>query len=214
MRDHDDGFAVLAVERLEQIQNFIARLAIQVARRLVAQQESRIGDDGAGDADPLLFAAGKGARIMLGAMGQANHRQGGLDMLGALGFGKVGEQQGQFHIPFRVQDRHQVVKLKNKAHMPRAPLRQLTVGKMVNALAAHRHGTLRGPVQTADQIKQGAFARSRRPHQGEKLAGRNLQIQVGQHMDVFRRRDGKSSPRLPRRTSAPSLVVLSLMAFL
>ena len=37
MRDHDDRLAVLAVERLEQIEDLVARLAIEVAGRLVAE---------------------------------------------------------------------------------------------------------------------------------------------------------------------------------
>ncbi len=37
VRDHDDGLAVFAVQRLEQIQDFVAGLAVQVAGRLVAQ---------------------------------------------------------------------------------------------------------------------------------------------------------------------------------
>ena len=59
VRDHDDGLAVLAVERLEQAEDFVAGLAVEIAGRLVAEQQRRIGDDGARDADALLFAAGK-----------------------------------------------------------------------------------------------------------------------------------------------------------
>src|ERR1035438_1020280 len=45
VRDHDDGLAVLPVQRLEQIQDFIAGLAGKVAGRLVAQQQRRVGDN-------------------------------------------------------------------------------------------------------------------------------------------------------------------------
>ena len=38
VRDHDDGLAVIAIEGLQQIENLVARLAIEVARRLVAEQ--------------------------------------------------------------------------------------------------------------------------------------------------------------------------------
>ena len=49
---------MLAIEGLEQIKDFVAGFSVEVARRLVAEQQSRVGDDGAGDADALLFAAG------------------------------------------------------------------------------------------------------------------------------------------------------------
>ena len=55
--DHDDGLAVVLVERLEQGEDFITRLAVEVAGGFVAKQDRGIGDDGAGDADTLLLAA-------------------------------------------------------------------------------------------------------------------------------------------------------------
>src|ERR1051326_8548703 len=67
--DHHDRLSVPAVERLQQVQDLVARLAIQVARRLVAQQQGRVGHNGAGDADALLFAPGQLWREMPGAMG-------------------------------------------------------------------------------------------------------------------------------------------------
>ena len=57
MRDHDDGFPMLAVERLEERENLVAGFAVEIARGFIAEQDCRIGDDGAGDAHALLFAA-------------------------------------------------------------------------------------------------------------------------------------------------------------
>ena len=75
VRHHDDGLAVLAVERLQQVEDLVAGLAIEVARRLVAQQQRRIGDDRAGDADALLLAARQLTRIVLRAIGEADDLQ-------------------------------------------------------------------------------------------------------------------------------------------
>src|SRR5206468_10919631 len=72
VRDHDNGLAVLAVERLQEVQYFVARFAVEIAGRLVAQQEHRIGHDGPGNAHALLFAARHLRRIMFGAMRQAD----------------------------------------------------------------------------------------------------------------------------------------------
>ena len=83
MRYHDNRLGVRAIQRLEQIQDFIARLAIQIAGRLIAQQNRWVGHNRAGDADALLFAAGKSSRIMFGAMRQANDGERGLDVAGA-----------------------------------------------------------------------------------------------------------------------------------
>ena len=64
VRDHHDCLAVIAVQRLQQVEDFVARLAVQVAGRLVAQQQRRVGDDGPGDADPLFLSARELPRIV------------------------------------------------------------------------------------------------------------------------------------------------------
>ena len=69
--DHHDRLAVIAVERLQQVEDLVASLAIEVAGRLVAKEQRRIGHDGAGDADPLLLAAGQLTRIVLRPVGEA-----------------------------------------------------------------------------------------------------------------------------------------------
>jgi hypothetical protein len=60
---------VLAIERLEQREDFVARLPVEVARRFVAQQQGGIRNDRPGNAHALLLAAGEGARVVFGAMG-------------------------------------------------------------------------------------------------------------------------------------------------
>ena len=73
--DHDDGLAVLAVEVLQQAQDLLGGLAVEVAGGLVADQQGRVGDDGAGDGDALLLAAGELGRFVLLAVGEAHQRQ-------------------------------------------------------------------------------------------------------------------------------------------
>ena len=65
VRDHHDRLAVIAVERLQQVEDLVAGLAIEIAGRLVAEQQRRVGDDRARDADALFLAAGQLARVVL-----------------------------------------------------------------------------------------------------------------------------------------------------
>ena len=87
MRDHNNGLAMLAIQPLQQVQDLVARLAVKVARRFVAEQQCRVGDDPARNAHALLLAAGQLARIMFRALREANDRQRGRDMPFALGRG-------------------------------------------------------------------------------------------------------------------------------
>ena len=119
---------MFAVQRLEQIQDFIAGLPVEVSGRFVAQQQCRVRDNAARDADALLFAAGERAGIMLRALRQPDHRQRGLHVFPALGLGKMRQQQRQFHVALRRQHRHQIVKLEDESDMPRTPRGERAVG--------------------------------------------------------------------------------------
>src|SRR5207302_4056027 len=61
---HQRRLAVVPDEAVEQIQDLVGALPIEVARRLVAQQKRRIGDDRARDAHTLLLSARKLAWVV------------------------------------------------------------------------------------------------------------------------------------------------------
>ena len=65
VRHHDDRLLELGVQPLQQSQDLLARLGVEIAGRLVGEQQRRVGDDGARDRDALLLAAGELARVVL-----------------------------------------------------------------------------------------------------------------------------------------------------
>src|SRR5579875_2064130 len=56
MRNLNDGGALL-VELLEKLHDFLALARMQIAGRLVCQNQFRVGDHSAGDGDKLLLAS-------------------------------------------------------------------------------------------------------------------------------------------------------------
>jgi hypothetical protein len=56
VRNHDDSFAVLTIQALQEIQNLIPGFTIQVARWLIAEQQRGIRNDATRNANALLFA--------------------------------------------------------------------------------------------------------------------------------------------------------------
>ena len=48
-------FLKLLVQPFQQVENFRRRLCVQVAGRLVGDDQRRVGGDGAGDGDALLL---------------------------------------------------------------------------------------------------------------------------------------------------------------
>ncbi len=85
VRDHQDGFPVPVHKFLDESHDFVSALAVQVAGRLVTEEESGIGNNGASDGHALFLAAGKLPRVMLHAIGKTNNRERGFDVLAAVG---------------------------------------------------------------------------------------------------------------------------------
>ena len=70
VRDHHDGLVELHVEPPEQLEHLVRALRVELAGRLVEQDERRVGDDGARDGDALLLAARELARVVVQPVGE------------------------------------------------------------------------------------------------------------------------------------------------
>ncbi len=125
VRHHDDRLAVVAVERLQQVEDLVAGLAIEIAGRLVAEQQRRVGDDRAGDADALFLAARQLPRIVV-ARARRARRPTAPSARACLRSAdrQLRQQQRQLDVARRGQHRQQVVQLEDEADVPRAPGRR------------------------------------------------------------------------------------------
>ena len=72
MGDHDDGDAAFGVEAAEQFHDLEGGFGVEVAGGFVGEEGVRIGDDGAGDGDALLLAAGEFGRGVAFLVGDAD----------------------------------------------------------------------------------------------------------------------------------------------
>src|SRR5690606_22265636 len=70
VRDEHERRAALAVQLLEQLDDRFAGRRVEVARRLVGEQDSRLVDERAGERDALLLAARKLRRIVVEPVGE------------------------------------------------------------------------------------------------------------------------------------------------
>src|SRR2546422_4129965 len=80
VRDHAEGGAV-AMQIAQQLHHRLAALRVEVASRLVSQQDERIAGHGAGHRHALLLAARQLAREMAGPVRHADLLQGVADAL-------------------------------------------------------------------------------------------------------------------------------------
>ena len=58
MRHHHDGLVVVAVKRLQQAKDLVGSGTVEVAGRLVTEQQGRVRYDGSCYGDPLFLTAG------------------------------------------------------------------------------------------------------------------------------------------------------------
>ena len=78
--DDDDGAAVLVVDVLHELQDFLGRLVVERARGLVAQQQTRVFDQRATDGTTLLLAARDLARELVAMFIEAQRAQQVVDI--------------------------------------------------------------------------------------------------------------------------------------
>ena len=132
--DHDDGVAP-AVQSREDGDDLLAGLGIEVAGRLVGQDQRGLVHQGAGDGHPLPLPARKLVRPVRHAVGELHRLQGLAGDLQARRFLDAAVDQGQLDIVQRRGARQQVEDLENEADLLVADVGQLVLGKGADLLA-------------------------------------------------------------------------------
>src|SRR5690606_15270101 len=128
---------------------------VEVAGRLVREQDGRLADDGPGDRDALLLATGQLAGTALGALGEADSRQRAERELPPSGRGKATVDQRELDVLDGAGAGEEVEALEHEADEAPAQQRPLAaVGVAeVDAPEAVRAGARR--VEAADDVHRG-----------------------------------------------------------
>ena len=95
------------------------------------------------------------------------------------------EKERQLNVFLSRQCGHEIIKLENEADVSSAPGCQLTFAQLFDGLIRNRNRTLRGTIQTTDQIEQRALARARGPHESQELTSHHLQVELIKHRCDF-----------------------------
>ena len=93
--------------------------------------------------------------------------------------------RGQFDVLLRREGRQQVIELEDEADVGRPPVGQFGGGQALDPPPGDPDGAVGRTIQTGDQVEQGALAGAGRPHQGEKVALRDVQVDMVQDLDPF-----------------------------
>ena len=147
-----------------------ADLRVQVAGRLVGQQQLRLAGQRARDRHALLLPARELAGQVPHARGQPQLGQRLLDALLALGGRHAAVAQRHVDVVEHVQVGDQVEALEDEADLLVAQPRQALVGQPAHVLAVQPVLALVEVVQQARHRQERRLARARRPHDGHELA--------------------------------------------
>lgn len=137
MSDEDQGGAVFAIKREQQIGNFVPGLAIEVAGGLIGEQEGRPPVEGPGQRYPLLFAAGELRRQVVQAFAKPQLLKQRAGIALALTVAGAAQQRRQLDVLQGVERWDQHKGLKNKANVLRPQRRPRLFIHLVQRFAQH-----------------------------------------------------------------------------
>ena len=176
--DHDDGGAA-AVDLVEQLHNLKGKLRVDVAGRLVRNQQRRVVDQRAGKRHTLLLAAGELVGVVARLGGKTHQAQHIGHTLADGTAGHVGHPQGKRHIVIDGHLRDQAEILKHHAQRP-PELRDLTLFNLVKVVAVDLNDSLGGGLLPQNQLDKGTLARTGRANNKNKLSLVHRQADIAQ----------------------------------
>jgi len=169
---------VFPVQARDQLKNYFSRAPVEIARRLVGQQDLRLCNQRPCQCQPLLLASGKFSRTMMPARFESDFAQpprsfffGGSQRLPA-------GQQGHGDILQCGEFRQQVVKLPDVADLAIAKLSGFILRKRIHLGVGAVYGTSRRTIKSGEDVQQGTLSRARLPDDSQHRSFSNLKRQI------------------------------------
>ena len=175
VRHHDDGDAAL-VQGLKHLHDIGAGAAVEIARRLVRQQQGWLVDNRSCDGHALLFAAGKLVRMMIGAARQADQFERLYGPFASRACAGPGSrvQHRQLDVLQRRSATQEIETLEHEAEFLIADVRQFVVIKLRHIHVLQEIPACGGTVETSDEVHEGRFSRAAGAEDGHKFTRLDL----------------------------------------
>lgn len=177
VRHHDDRKAAL-VQLGNKVEDRFAGLGIQVTRGLVGHGDGRGCDQGPCNGCALLLSARQLAWSVRDSIGQADHIE-RLDRPRSPlnGFHALIEQR-YLDVLHDRQLADEIEGLEYEADLAAADLADLVVLELGDIVTVEQIRASRGLIQTTQDVHEGALARARSTHDGDKLALGDVQVDM------------------------------------
>lgn len=179
MGDEDQRGAVLAVQREQQVGDFIPSVTVEVAGGFIGEQQLRAAVKRARQRDPLLLAAGELYRQVMQAFAQPQLLQQRPGAAAALAIAFAAQQGRKLNVFQRVEGGYQHKRLKHKADVLSAQLRPRLFVHLVQRLSEQRNLPAAAVVQPGEDRQQRRFTGPRLANQGDGLPLFDNQLNSG-----------------------------------
>src|SRR5262245_23280693 len=199
-RDHQ-GRPALLVQLEQQLVHALAGGGVEVAGRLVGEEQPGPAHDRSRHRDALLLAA----RQLTRAVGEPSAQPDTCEQLGGtlpdLANGLARNERRQHHVLQGGEIPHEMVKLEDEADFAVAEGRDLPLRTREHIDAVEEELPARGGVEAAEEVEQRALADARLPDDRDPLACGDLEIEPAQNLDHRRTVDVvlHQAPRLHQR---------------
>ncbi len=187
--DHDDGLAG-EVEFEEDLEDLFSGGGVEISGGFVGEENDGVIDDGAGDGDPLAFAAGELAGEVKEAMFQTEP---GEDLAGMVfniaGISEPGsdggaDEDGHGDVFLDGEFRQEMVELEDEAEglVPQVVAVGIGGGKDIDII--ENHGSLIGPVEGAEEVHEGALPAAGDADDGQEFSLFDLEVHAAEDGDL------------------------------
>ena len=169
VRDEHKRYSAVPVQVGHQLEDMLAVLRIQIAGRLVGEQDLRLVGERSCDGDPLLFAAGKLGRVMVSAVRQIDVRQKLFCPLASVRAGRVSPSGSEYSRKLSGSGSGETIGKRNRSfgcgYRPAASSLILVISSPSMKISPDDRS-----VKAGNQPQQRRFAAPRSPGKSDKLS--------------------------------------------
>ena len=176
--DHDPGLVLFVDQIGEDLDDLVGPFGVQAGGGFIGQDHAGVVDQGAGDGDPLLLAAGKLAWQVVQAVFQAQTGQQVRGALTAVATILLVQAQHQLDIFEGAQIGHQVVGLEGEADLLAAEAGALDIVHLAQVLPVDQQLPFGGGQQTRQHGQHGGLPGAAGTDQADKLAGLDMSMET------------------------------------
>ena len=184
MGDENEGGATFGMAGEQEIDNMLPGHIVEIAGRLVGDEDSRMWRQRARKGDALLFSAGELRRIVASPVREPNSAK--LLFCAIEGVRNTGELERDGDIFKRRHRGNQVERLKDDAHMPTAETREPILIKPADIFSRDNDRPGIGPFKACHDHQQCRLTRARGADQANRLSLAYMQRDILEDMNPRR----------------------------